>query len=79
MSITNIKIMESITLNLSTIKELGANAAVVLAVVNQSKEKMSNTDVARIVGISFPTAQKILHDLAEKGLIQSCAKMYCKI
>lgn len=71
--------MKKVEIDLEVVKQYGANAAVCLAVINQSKGKMSNTDIARIVGISFPTAQKILHELAEKGLIQSCAKMYSKI
>ena len=71
--------MKKVEIELSVVKQYGANAAVCLAVINQSNVKMSNTDIARIVGISFPTAQKILHELSEKGLIQSCGKMYSKI
>lgn len=71
--------MEELKIDMVVVKEHGANAAVVLAVVNKSDEKVSNTDIAREVGISFPTAQKILSELAENGLIQQCGKMYCKI
>ena len=71
--------MKKIEIDLNVCKELGANVAVCLAVVNNNKGQLSNTNSAKIVGISFPTAQKILHELAEKGLIQSCAKMYSKI
>ena len=71
--------MKELKIDMEVVKEHSANAAVVLAVVNMSDDKVSNTDIAREVGISFPTAQKILSELAENGLIQQCGKMYCKI
>lgn len=71
--------MKNVTVDLRTVKEIGANAAVVLAVVNNSEVKLSNTEVAGIVGISFPTAQKILQSLVEDGKIQMAGKFYCKI
>lgn len=71
--------MKNVTVDLRTVKEIGANAAVVLAVVNNSEVKLSNTEVASIVGISFPTAQKILQSLVEDGKIQMAGKFYCKI
>ena len=49
--------MKKIEIDLNVCKELGANAAVCLAVVNNNKGQLSNTDVAKYVGISFPTAQ----------------------
>ncbi len=70
---------EELVIKMNVVKEHGANAAVVLAVVNKSADKVSNSDIAREVGISFPTAQKILSELAEKGLIKQCGKMYSKI
>ena len=71
--------MKEIKIDMEVVKEHGANSAVVLAVVNQSTEKVSNTDIAREVGLSFPTAQKILSGLAEFGLIKQCGKLYSKI
>ena len=71
--------MKKIEIDLGVCKEVGANAAVCLAVVNNNKGKLSNTDVAKEVGISFPTAQKILQGLTEKGLIQSDGKRYYKL
>lgn len=70
--------MKDLKIDMDVVKKHGANAAVVLAVVNKSTVKVSNTDIAREVGISFPTAQKILSELADDGLIQQCGKMYCK-
>lgn len=71
--------MKKIEIDLGVCKEVGANAAVCLAVVNNYKGKLSNTDVAKYVGISFPTAKKILQGLTEKGLIQSDGKRYYKL
>lgn len=71
--------MKELKIDMEVVKEHSANAAVVLAVVNMSDDKVSNTDIAREVGISFPTAQKILSELAENGLIQQCGKKFCKI
>lgn len=71
--------MKELKIDMEAVKKYGANAAVVLAVVNKSADNVSNTDIAREVGISFPTAQKILSELAVFGLIQQCGKMYCKI
>lgn len=71
--------MKEIKIDMEVVKEHGANAAVVLAVVNKSTENVSNTDIVREVGLSFPTAQKILSGLAELGLIKQCGKLYSKI
>ena len=71
--------MKKIEIDLNVCKELGANASVCLAVVNNNKGPLSNTDVAKVVGISFPTAQKILQTLTEKGLIQFNGKRYYKL
>ena len=71
--------MKKIEIDLGVCKDLGANAAVCLAVVNNTKGQLSNTDVAKYVGISFPTAQKILQTLTEKGLIQFNGKRYYKL
>lgn len=71
--------MKELKIDMEVVKEHSANAAVVLAVVSMSDDKVSNTDIAREVGISFPTAQKILSELAENGMIQQCGKLYCKI
>ena len=71
--------MKELKIDMEVVKEHGANAAVVLAVVNKSSEKVSNMDIAREVGLSFPTAQKILQTLTEKGFIQFNGKRYYKI
>ena len=61
------------------IKEYGANAAVVLGVINQSEEPLTNTDVATKLGLSFPTAQKCLQTLHEHNLIKQDGKKYIKL
>lgn len=71
--------MKKLEIDLEVCKEYGANAAVCLAVVNNDKGQLSNTDVSRLVGISFPTAQKTLQTLTEKGLIQFNGKRYYKL
>lgn len=71
--------MKTIEIKLSDVKELGANATVILAVINNTDGELSNTDVAKEVGLSFPTAQKLLQELADRGLIKPVGKKYTKI
>lgn len=71
--------MKNLEIDLEVCKEYGANAAVCLAVVNNYKGQLSNTEVANYVGISFPTAQKTLQTLTKKGFIQFNGKRYYKI
>ena len=71
--------MKELKIDLEVVKKYGTNAAVVLSVVNNSKEAVSNTSVANILGISFPTAQKTLQTLVDVGLIKACGKLCSKI
>lgn len=71
--------MNKLEVELSVVKNYNANAAVVLAYVNTSDKALSNTEVANGVGISFPTAQKVLQTLANDGLITEVGKLYRKL
>lgn len=64
---------------MTMVREIGALNSICLAVVNNNKSKVSNSYVARELGISFPTAQNALRTLAEKGLIMPCDKKYSRI
>lgn len=70
---------KEILVNTRIVKEYGCTAAVVLAVVNSAVEPLSNTEVAQMVGISFPTAQRCLQILAENNHIKTAGKLYTKI
>lgn len=71
--------MKKLEIDLMQVKQLGTTAAIVLAFVNKSNDRVSNADIAREIGITFPTAQKTLLSLAENGFIQSVGKQYEKI
>lgn len=64
--------------DMSVVKEYGAIAGIVLAVVNNSYEPVSNTDVAHQVGCTFPTAKKTLELLVDKSYIKQDGKLYTK-
>jgi hypothetical protein len=64
--------------DMSVVNEYGAIAGIVLAVVNNSYEPVSNTDVANQVGCTFPTAKKTLELLVEKSYIKQKDKRYFK-
>lgn len=64
--------------DMSVVKEYGAIAGIVLAVVNNSYEPVSSTDVAHQVGCTFPTAKKTLEQLVEKSYIKQKDKRYFK-
>jgi hypothetical protein len=65
--------------DMNVVKTHGANAGVVLAVVKNANGVVSITEVANAVGITFPTAHKCLDLLADKKLIGTTGKAYCKI
>jgi predicted transcriptional regulator len=74
------KVMKrELTVDMRIVKENGANTAVVLAVIQNSYEVMSITQVANAVGITFPTAHKCLDLLVDKKLIAAEGKSYRKI
>ena len=62
--------------DVNVILEHGVTAAVVLALVERNKEKMSTTEVANAIGVTYPTAQKNLRLLADAGLIQTNGSMF---
>jgi DNA-binding transcriptional regulator GbsR (MarR family) len=68
-----------LTVSMSIVKEHGANCAIVLGVINASSEPMTNSEVAKAVGISFPTAQKCLKTLANNNLIRQYVDAYVKL
>lgn len=70
---------ETIEINMDLVRKLGANAAVALAIVEKIGEKVSNSQVQREMGVSFPTAQKTLELLHLNGAIRKDGKLYCKI
>ena len=66
-------------IDMSVVKNHGANSAVVLAVINNADGTMSITDVANEVAITYPTAHKCLDLLVSKKYIQAVGKsMYRK-
>ena len=64
--------------DMSVVREFGAIAGIILAVVNDSCEPVSNTDVAHQVGCTFPTAKKTLELLVDKSYIKQDGKLYTK-
>ena len=52
------------------VKEHGCVHAVVLGMINKAVEPLSTKDVAYMVGISFPTAGKVLNALVDANLIK---------
>jgi DNA-binding Lrp family transcriptional regulator len=47
--------------------------------VNKIDTIVSNTDIATALGISFPTAQRLLQSLAEDGHILRVGKKFQKL
>ena len=70
---------QELSVNMRVVKDHGANAAVVLAVIKDSYGLMSVTQVANAVGITYPTAHKCLDILAGKNLIKAKDKLYGKL
>lgn len=70
---------KELTINMSVVKEHGAVAAVVLAVIDNAYEPLSTTQVADAVGVTYPTAQKNLKILVGEGLIKEDGKAFRKI
>jgi predicted transcriptional regulator len=68
-----------LTVDMRVVKDHGANAAVVLAVIKDSYEPMTITDVSKAVGITYPTAHKCLDILADNSFIKRDGKAYRKI
>ena len=74
------KVMKrELTVDMRVVKDHGANAAVVLAVIKDSYEPMTITDVSKAVGITYPTAHKCLDILADDSFIKRDGKAYRKI
>ena len=61
------------------LKEHGIMAAAVLAVINQSDEPLSTTEMAEMLNVSYPTAQKNLRLLHDAKLIATDGRVYSKI
>jgi predicted transcriptional regulator len=68
-----------LTVDMRVVKDHGANAAVVLAVIKDSYEPMTITDVSKAVGITYPTAHKCLDILADNSFIKRDGKAYRKL
>jgi predicted transcriptional regulator len=69
-----------LTIDMRVVKNHGANAAIVLAVVNNAYGAMTITEVAGAVGITYPTAHKCLDLLVREKAIQAVDKStYCKL
>ena len=68
-----------LTVDMRVVKDHGANAAVVLAVIKDAYGLMSVTQVANAVGITYPTAHKCLDILAGENLFKAKVKLYVKI
>ena len=65
---------KELIINMSVVKEHGAVAAVVLAVIDNAYEPLSTTQVADAVGVTYPTAQKNLKILVGEGLIKEVGR-----
>ena len=63
-----------LTIDMRVVKNHGANAAVVLAVINNSDGDMTITEVAGAVGITYPTAHKCLDLLVNEKAIATVDK-----
>ena len=70
---------KELIINMEVVRKHGANTAVVLAVIKNSYEPMTITEVSNAVGISFPTAHKCLDKLAGENLIKAFEKVYSKL
>ena len=70
---------QELSVNMRVVKDHGANAAVVLAVIKDAYGLMSVTQVANAVGITYPTAHKCLDMLAGENLIKQDGKAYRKL
>lgn len=66
-------------IDMTVVKNYGANVAIVLSVVQNANGIMSITDVANDIGISYPTAHKCLDLLVENKMIGKAGKLYRKI
>jgi DNA-binding IclR family transcriptional regulator len=60
-----------LTIDMRVVKNHGANAAIVLAVVNNAYGAMTITEVAGAVGITYPTAHKCLDMLVAEKYIEA--------
>lgn len=69
----------NVVVDLNIVRVQGVQAGVALAIVKETREPMTNTQLAKTMGITFPTAQKILAQLAQAGLIKADGKKYVKI
>lgn len=65
--------------DMRVVKYHGANVAVVLAVIKDSYEPMTISDVSRAVGITYPTAHKCLDILEYNSFIKCEGKAYRKL
>ena len=63
----------------SVVRQHGATTAVVLALVQNNVTPVSVTDIAKMMDISYPTAQKCLKALHQNSLVTFDGKMYHKI
>lgn len=63
----------------SKVRKYGPAGVVALAYVQASYEPVSNSDMSKFLGVTFPTAQKILKRLEDDGLIKESGKGYVKI
>ena len=63
-----------LTIDMRVVKDLGANSAIVLAVINNADGKMTISEVAGAVGITYPTAHKCLDLLFSEKYIQAVDK-----
>jgi len=71
---------QELTIDMRVVKNHGANAAVVLAVINNGYCNMTITEVANQVGITYPTAHKCLDLLVAEKYIKAVDKStYCKL
>lgn len=62
-----------LTIDMRVVKNHGANAAIVLAVINNAGD-MTITEVANAVGITYPTAHKCLDLLVAEKYIKAVDK-----
>lgn len=67
---------QKIEVETAMVREYGANIAVALAMVCASYEPLTNTELANMMNVSFPTAQKCLNKLAELRRIKYDGKVY---
>lgn len=60
----------NIEISTRVVKEHGCVHAVVLGLINSAVEPLSTKEIACNVGISFPTAGKVLNALVDANLIK---------